>query len=60
LVRARVKELLAMACDATPAHVFMPGFRLHLANAISLGASRQAIDECIELAALAPPHIGIE
>jgi len=60
LVRARVKELLAMASDATPAHLFMPGFRLHLANAISLGAGRRAIDECIELAACAPPHVGVE
>ena len=60
LVKARVKELLAMACDATPAHRFMPGFRLHLANAIKLGAGRLAIEECLALAATAPPHLGIE
>jgi alkylhydroperoxidase/carboxymuconolactone decarboxylase family protein YurZ len=59
LVRAQVKELLAMASDATPAHLFMPGFRLHLANAIHLGAGRRAIAECIELAAQAPPHVGV-
>lgn len=59
LVRARVKELLAMASDATPAHLFMPGLRLHLANAIMLGAGRRAIEECIALAADAPAHCGV-
>lgn len=59
LVRARVKELLAMASDATPAHRFLPGFRLHLANAIELGCGRRAIMECLALAASAPEHVGI-
>ena len=59
LLPARVKELLALASDATPAHLFMPGFRLHLANAIRLGAGRRAIEECLELAAAAPPHLGV-
>ncbi len=58
-VRAQVKELLAMASDATPAHRFMPGFRLHLANATKLGAGRVAIMECLTLAAAAPQHRGI-
>lgn len=49
-VRARLKELIAMASDATAAHCFMPGFRLHLANAIHLGASKPAILECLDLA----------
>jgi alkylhydroperoxidase/carboxymuconolactone decarboxylase family protein YurZ len=59
LLPARVKELLALASDATPAHLFMPGLRLHLANAIRLGAGRQAIEECLALAAAAPPHLGV-
>jgi alkylhydroperoxidase/carboxymuconolactone decarboxylase family protein YurZ len=59
VVRARVKELLAMASDATRSHVFAPGFRLHLANAIKLGAGRLAIDECLALAATAPAHQGV-
>lgn len=58
-VRARLKELIAMACDATPAHRFMPGFRLHLNNAITLGAGRRAILECLDLAAAAPGHRGV-
>lgn len=59
-VRARLKELLAMACDATPAHRFMPGFRLHLRNSIKLGAGRLAILDSLELAAAAPQHRGVD
>jgi alkylhydroperoxidase/carboxymuconolactone decarboxylase family protein YurZ len=57
-VRAKVKELTAMACDATPAHRFLPGFRVHLANAVALGAGRVAIEAALEIAAAAPPHRG--
>ncbi|MGE4430427.1 MAG: carboxymuconolactone decarboxylase family protein [Sphingobium sp.] len=58
-VPARVKELLALASDAMAAHRFLPGFRLHLANAIQLGAGRIMVRECLQLAAEAPPHRGI-
>jgi len=57
-VRAKLKELIAMACDGTPAHIFIPGFRLHLTNAIKIGVGRKAILECLELAAAAPSHEG--
>ncbi len=58
-VRARVKELLAMACDATPTHRYLPGMRLHLANAVRLGAGRTAIQHALDIAAAAPPHPGV-
>ena len=58
-VRARTKELAAIACDATPAHRFLPGFLLHLENAIAIGVGRRAIFEALDLAANAPPHVGI-
>lgn len=57
-VKARTKELLALASDAMPAHRFMPGFRLHLANAVKLGAGRIALLESLELARQAPTHCG--
>lgn len=57
-VRARLKELIAMASDATPTHRFLPGFRVHLANAIKLGAGRLAIERTLDLAAAAPLHSG--
>lgn len=58
-VRARTKELAAIACDAAPTHVFGPGFRLHLRNAIALGATRRQIMETLDIAAEAPGHDGI-
>lgn len=57
-VPARVKELIAMASDATPTHRFRPGFRIHLGNAIKLGCGRIAILETLDLAANAPTHRG--
>ena len=58
-VRARVKELVAMACDATPTHRYLPGMRLHLANAVRLGVGRTAIRTALSIAADAPPHPGV-
>jgi alkylhydroperoxidase/carboxymuconolactone decarboxylase family protein YurZ len=57
-VRARCKELIALASDATPTHRFLPGFRLHLRNAIALGAGRAEILQALDIAAAAPPHSG--
>jgi alkylhydroperoxidase/carboxymuconolactone decarboxylase family protein YurZ len=57
-VPAVTKELAAMACDMTPGHRFAPGFKLHLANAIALGAGRRAVEAAMAAAADAPPHIG--
>ena len=57
-VRARTKELVALACDATPAHRFRPGFLLHLDNALAIGVGRRAIMETLAMAADAPAHRG--
>ncbi len=57
-VRARVKELAALACDAAPSHRFRPGFRVHLKNAIKLGVGRFAIMQALDLGAAAPEHQG--
>ena len=59
-VRALTKELAAIACDAAPTHIFGPGFRLHLRNAIALGATRRQIMETLDIATEAPGHGGIE
>jgi alkylhydroperoxidase/carboxymuconolactone decarboxylase family protein YurZ len=57
-VRAKIKELTAMACDATASHRFLPGFRLHLANAVALGAGSTALEQTLGIAAAAPIHDG--
>lgn len=59
-VRARVKELAALACDAAPSHRFRPGFRVHLKNAIHLGVERTAILQALDIAAAAPEHRGTD
>jgi len=58
-LRAFTKELIALAVDSTPSHRYLPGARLHLANAIKLGAGRSAILQTLEIAAAAPPHCGV-
>jgi alkylhydroperoxidase/carboxymuconolactone decarboxylase family protein YurZ len=57
-VRARIKELAALACDAAPSHRFRPGFRVHLKNAIKLGVGRTAIFQTLDIAAAGPEHSG--
>jgi hypothetical protein len=57
-VRAKIKELTALACDASPGHRFLPGYKLHLANAVALGAGRVALDQALTVAAAAPLHDG--
>lgn len=59
LLAPLTKELIAMAVDATPTHRFLPGMRLHLDNALRLGAGRIAILQALDLAAAAPAHSGI-
>jgi alkylhydroperoxidase/carboxymuconolactone decarboxylase family protein YurZ len=58
-VRGYAKELIAMASDATPTHRYLPGMRLHLANAVRLGVGRNAILQALDIAAAAPAHRGV-
>ncbi len=58
-VRGRVKELMSLASDATPTHRYLPGVRLHLANAVRLGAGRTAALHALDIAAAAPLHMGV-
>lgn len=53
------KELISIAVDATPNHRYLPGMRLHLANAIALGVGSAAILEALAIAAGVPPHPGV-
>lgn len=58
-VSGRVKELVSMASDATPAHRYLPGMRLHLANAVRRGAGRAAVLHALDIAVDAPAHPGV-
>lgn len=58
-LRAYQKELISLAVDATPGHRFLPGFKLHLENALQLGVGQAAIEEVLTLARNAPEHTGV-
>lgn len=58
-LRAVTKELISLAVDATPSHRFMPGLRLHVRNAVKLGASRAAVIQTLTIAAQSTLHRGV-
>ena len=58
-VDAVTKELAAMACDGSTSHRYRGGLRLHLRNALKLGAGRLAVMQALEVAATAPLHRGL-
>ena len=58
-LRPLVKEIISVAVDALPNHRYLPGLRLHLGNALQLGAGRAEIIEAIDLAAAAPEPPGV-
>jgi alkylhydroperoxidase/carboxymuconolactone decarboxylase family protein YurZ len=57
-VSTATKELVAIACDASPSHRFLPGFLHHLEMAVAMGIGRRAIIETLDIAAAAPVHRG--
>jgi alkylhydroperoxidase/carboxymuconolactone decarboxylase family protein YurZ len=53
------KELIGIAVDTMPSHRFLPTLRLHVTNALSLGAGHAAIVAVLDIAGAAPPHRGV-
>ena len=49
---AKTKELIYTAIDCSTTHLFQPGLKVHIQNAVKLGATEQEIMEVFELAAL--------
>jgi alkylhydroperoxidase/carboxymuconolactone decarboxylase family protein YurZ len=45
-----VKELLYLAINAATQHLFLPGIRLHLRNALNRGATPEQILQVIQIA----------
>jgi alkylhydroperoxidase/carboxymuconolactone decarboxylase family protein YurZ len=46
----KVKELIYIALDASPTHLYEPGLRIHVRNALKHGATRDEVMEVLELA----------
>ena len=58
-VPALTKELVSLACDATPGHRYLPAFRFHLANALRLGAGALIVRDTLSIAEKAPLPRGV-
>lgn len=52
----KVKELIYIAVNASATHLYQPGLRQHIRNAIRLGALPQEIMEVFELASIVGIH----
>jgi alkylhydroperoxidase/carboxymuconolactone decarboxylase family protein YurZ len=48
----KVREFVFIAIDASTTHLYQPGIRIHIRNALELGASAEEIMQVIELTAL--------
>lgn len=52
----KVREFIYIAIDAATTHLYLPGLRLHIENALKLGATREEIMEVIELTSVLGIH----
>ena len=52
----KVKEFIYIAIDAATTHLYAPGTRIHIRNAIGYGATRQEIMEVLELVSVLGIH----
>ena len=48
----KVKELVDCAIECVTTHLFAPGLKIHIRNALEKGASREEVMEVFELASL--------
>ena len=56
VLEPKVKELVYTAFDVSATHLYLPGLRLHIRNALGYGATREEILEVIELASVIGIH----
>jgi len=59
VLEPKVKELIYIAFDASATHLYAPGLKLHMRNAVRLGATTGEILEVLELASLVGVHAAI-
>ncbi|WP_227378148.1 carboxymuconolactone decarboxylase family protein [Haladaptatus halobius] len=52
----KTKELIYVAIDVATTHLYLPGLRVHIQNALSYGATREEIMEVFELASVLGIH----
>src|SRR5579863_6250992 len=52
----KIKELIYVAIDASTTHLYNPGTRIHIANALKLGATSDEVMEVLEIVAVLGIH----
>jgi alkylhydroperoxidase/carboxymuconolactone decarboxylase family protein YurZ len=55
----KVKELVYIAVDGSATHLFVPGLKLHLRQALEHGATREEILEVLQLTSLVGVHASV-
>jgi alkylhydroperoxidase/carboxymuconolactone decarboxylase family protein YurZ len=56
VLEPKVKELVYVAFDAAATHLYVPGLKLHMRNAVRLGASSGEIIEVLEIVSVIGIH----
>jgi alkylhydroperoxidase/carboxymuconolactone decarboxylase family protein YurZ len=56
VLEPKVKELIYTAIDASTTHLYEPGLRQHIRNALGYGASKEEILEVLELTSVLGIH----
>ncbi len=56
VLEPKIKELIYIAIDASTTHLFLPGLRIHIQNALRYGATTQEIMEVMQLTAVLGIH----
>ena len=56
VLEPKIKELIYIAIDASTTHLYEPGIRQHMQNAIRHGATRAEIMEVLELTSVLGIH----
>ncbi|MCC7347454.1 MAG: carboxymuconolactone decarboxylase family protein [Variibacter sp.] len=52
----KIKELIYIAIDASTTHLYEPGLRIHIKNALKYGASKEEIMEVLQLTSVLGMH----
>ncbi|WP_052344973.1 carboxymuconolactone decarboxylase family protein [Thermocrispum municipale] len=56
VLEPKIKELIYVAIDASTTHLYEPGLRQHIRNALSYGATKEEIMEVLELTSVLGIH----
>ncbi|MQA08968.1 MAG: carboxymuconolactone decarboxylase family protein [Pseudonocardiaceae bacterium] len=56
VLEPKVKELIYTAIDASTTHLYEPGLRQHIRNALAYGATKEEIMEVLELTSVLGIH----